>query len=893
MRPNYKKIVYFHIIAILICIVCAFTALAEPSGNAGITEAPEILDIDSGQNDAAAEGALPDNIVPDPQIFNSGTDIGSPTPLDQDISMVSILNREAVPGEVSIDIYYGFRNTAKTGRALPFDIKLTNNTGEDINGGELVVSMPGNMDVSTQGAEPVTVRYRYDVSIASGGTEDVRTTISVPDGGDEITASLYNAAHELIGEKKTQIRLSAASGSELLIGVLSRKPDKLTYFKNISISNTGVRTRTVDLDPEDLAETVSGYDQLDMLLVSNFDTDKISEEAIVAISQWVDNGGVLCIGTGGSVKAALTLGRDIEELSVVREGMRSVNMGLKYSRTKPDDAVLELNICSVFAASGIQVMQSDDIAMLTTVQRNNGLIAIAGFDFCDISEFCTEEMQYTDDLLKATLGTTRLSRLSSKAGSSTELYENAMSMVGISDPDRLPSAGIYIAICLIYVLAIALIYVFLRNRNLSVFYHIFVVIASFMSGLCIWLTGSLTRNDGISMDCAIVRELHDGFTSDAGYIKVYSASLKNYEIGFPEGYEVHPVMWEPAAEEPGNLNLLIESMRPLRKAEGNASAVSIDVRPEGSILSIDTDKPFASIVTEYSHRNEEATSDGILADFSFFNNNVSGSLTNNSGYKIQDAAILFYGKLIYIGDIEAGERIALDAMTPINYPIGNSEATAMYITGISGTQRGELEHMRLLRRHRLLSSYMRNSMYGYFRGARFIGFTEDGGIVPNFTSRERLDLNSCMLISAYAEPHYEDGGYVWVSGLENEPKLSSGNYDAATNTMTGSCIIEYSFGTDIDIVSLGFSELSEEFYTGETERFRGQMSLYNYTGGGYDFIADPGSVLDPGTLSNYLSPGNTITVRYTADDSDLQTAMYLPIPEATGRERSDSYVEGQ
>ena len=58
---------------------------------------------------------------------------------------------------------------------------------------------------------------------------------------------------------------------------MSDSPEKLEYFKNINIPGTSLRTRTVELDPDNMPETSSGLEQLDIVLISDFAPDEISD----------------------------------------------------------------------------------------------------------------------------------------------------------------------------------------------------------------------------------------------------------------------------------------------------------------------------------------------------------------------------------------------------------------------------------------------------------------------------------------------------------------------------------------------------------------------------------------------------------------------------------------
>ena len=130
---------------------------------------------------------------------------------------------------------------------------------------------------------------------------------------------------------------------------------------------------------------------------------------------------------------------------------------------------------------------------------------------------------------------------------------------------------------------------------------------------------------------------------------------------------------------------------------------------------------------------------------------------------------------------------------------------------------------------------------------------------------------------------------IYRSVLMKTPKVLGGSYDAETNSMSGAepLTLEYQFGTDIDVESLTFENVSEEFAgTGSSlsHIFTGSIYFYNYATGNFDKMDLDGTTLDVEQLKAYLSPGNTLTVRYAYNGGGFD-AIQLPMPMVAGRER--------
>ena len=131
---------------------------------------------------------------------------------------------------------------------------------------------------------------------------------------------------------------------------------------------------------------------------------------------------------------------------------------------------------------------------------------------------------------------------------------------------------------------------------------------------------------------------------------------------------------------------------------------------------------------------------------------------------------------------------------------------------------------------------------------------------------------------------------LYRSVLIKTPKVISGSYYASANSMSGAepLTLEYQMGTEIDVESLTFEPVSEEFLKNSDsyiEAFTGSVYFYNYGSGNYDLVELNGQTWNIEQLSPYLSPANTMTVRFVYDGQGSYNAIQLPMPMVAGRER--------
>lgn len=818
----------------------------------------------------------------------SGPGETAETVSDSNVSTV-LISSDSYESGIKLDLSYGYRNVAKNGHKLPFSVRITNGSDRDING-RLVIAADGSVETGVGSFEPAVNSFSFNVEIPANGESVVDNVISVAEESGIVEVMLYEG-DECLAERKESVSISS-DGSELLIGLLSDTPGKLDFLNGVSVAKTALRARTIELEPDTLPQNALELEQLDVIVISNFNTDRVNDAKINAIETWAENGGVLLIGSGRDRKAAECFGAYRENFEIGETVRSNVDMGMQYSKTGPDGAVLPLDVCNITVKDGVQVMQSYDMPTLTMVKLSSGSIGFAAFDLCDINEFCSQEMSFTDDLLTTLLGYTRIDRLINAADSSREVYDKTNEFMGVANLSDMPGISLYVIIAIVYIAIVGgIIYYSLRNRGLELYYHAFVIIAAFVAAFVIWMIGAGTRYDGLSLDYTAVREIHDDDVSESGYIRIFSAASDSYSITIPDGYEAYTIVREADKDESKSNEHPIAAYEDTIEASGNASdsdykLIEFTEDEQGKHIKATGLGPFAGTLLEFSADQRAVDAgDDIEARLSFYNEIFNGSIVNNSPYNIDDAALMLYGRVVKLGRIKAGASLSIEDVRAVNVPIGDSFATASYITGLSNQDTSASGYADTLKRTRFLSNYISELPESYYDGVRFIGFSEGENIFKDISADRHIAVSGTLLKSVAADASFKSGRSIWHTALGTDPSVISGDYDIASNTSRGSVVLEYSLGSDINVKSLYFTELSDIFESTAAQSFTGKVSLYNYTTGSYDDISLDQTYTDK-LIEPYLSPANTIMVRFIPDNTASQgSAVYLPVPNINGEEK--------
>ncbi len=195
-----------------------------------------------------------------------------------------------------------------------------------------------------------------------------------------------------------------------------------------------------------------------------------------------------------------------------------------------------------------------------------------------------------------------------------------------------------------------------------------------------------------------------------------------------------------------------------------------------------------------------------------------------------------------------------------------------------------------MERSNLLIFYLENYMSGYMADARVIAFSTDKEESQFLTNPSAETYGITMLTSSVPVNASRDRS-LYRSVLMKTPIVISGSYQESTNSMSSTepLTLEYQLGTDITVESLTFEYVSEDFLGGEsgnyTEAFTGTIYFYDYGSGNFEPVDLDGRTMDVEELKPYLSPTNTLTVRYVYNGPVSFSSIQLPMPMVAGRER--------
>lgn len=777
---------------------------------------------------------------------------------------------------VMIDVQYGYDNNAKGGRYLPMEVTIRNQQEQPLSGELQIKSMESDGTI-----------YQYDYEVVQEPLSEIVNHYNIPLGtnASQLFMTLVDGNGNTMLNKKIKLNVSR-DVPELFIGLLSDNAWELQYLNGVGINYSTLRTRAFELNPADFPEDEVGLNLLDVLVVNDFTLRDLSERQTGAIMDWVHSGGLLILGTGERVDD--TLGRFAPELlddSYGTPNLRHIDLGEEFALEEASDGMLAINCVDIPLHGSNMIISSSGFTLLAAAAKQQGQIAVAGFDMGDIAEFCEKHPGYVDHIFSSLLGDNRINQLAEivYSGNSGKFW-SVQSLINTGNVDKLPNLLLYVGIVTVYLVVLGPgMYLFLKNRELQIYYRRGVIVLSLVFAGVIYLLGMTTRFKSTFYTYATIRDVTDDYLLESTFINIRNPYNRPYTAELNPEYTVLPITRSISQENGGAAEF----------TEADPYQIAISRTSGKTTVQGQNISSFASRYFELERKSDNTDQVGIVGNADYFEGKLSGMLTNQFPFPVENATLILYGNMVQLGRMEPGETKNLADCELIRFPLGDSYAVAGRISGEDSfhqTDIADKAYLLALERSNLLKFYLDNYMTGYTADARVIAFSTDKEENQFLNNSSAETYGVTMLTEAIAVNASSDFS-LYRSVLMKTPKVVSGTYDAAGNSMNGvePLTLEYQLGTDITVESLRFEPVSETFLNGNgssyLEAFSGSVYFYNYASGNYDQMELEGQTMDVDQLGAYLSPGNTLTVRYAYDGTGSYNAIQLPMPMVAGRER--------
>ncbi len=218
--------------------------------------------------------------------------------------LVMLVVLEITPGvaahaaaeDYTVKVTLGYEGRQEVSVHVPVTIEITS-IKSDFDG-SVQVTVPGRNG---------NIMYEQPLSLAKRTTKKVQMAPMFYISGSEIYIALVNKKGKVVYADYAITNVTT-NRNYVKVGILSDDYAVTRLFDNKSFNSSyfsELRLNAVELKIEDIYENCEAMDSLDVIVVSNFSTDLLTDKQVKAIEGWVNNGGLLFIGTGDSYKKTM------------------------------------------------------------------------------------------------------------------------------------------------------------------------------------------------------------------------------------------------------------------------------------------------------------------------------------------------------------------------------------------------------------------------------------------------------------------------------------------------------------------------------------------------------------------------------------------------------------
>ena len=752
--------------------------------------------------------------------------------------------------DIQLNCSYGINNSARSGRLIPIELEIRNRDNTEFNGYILVKVYENNESI---------IQYRYDdINVYPLSTLMKNIYVSVSDNSNTIMVEVYDVLNNLADSQRLNVDLFSLE-NKLIIGVISNNYSKLDYFDNVSLRNGNIKTRTVYITNESFEANRRLFDQIDCLLITNKSATEISDAINASLINFINEGKVVILGTGENAGYNIPIPFLKYQNGPAIDAERSINFNGKWTNNNPVYAYRKLPICLYSFNENNSLISDDGFSYINNLYIGNGTLCNACFDFCDIDILMKSNNMFISNMLEEIIGKKRLDDIENvNTNLRTNNYESLRELINVSEKDIYPEVIQLTLILLVYItLLTIIIYTVLKNKNYLRYYDKVVLIASFVFIFIMYFVTKTTMRNGTFLTYSSFVELYSGSSVEKTYLQFRTSENSDYEFRTSANNEIYPIL------KSNNEPIVIDD-------DYHNKITEISNKENNRIIKTTNNKQFDDMMFLYENINDLNSEYKIDITLNYFDGELSGRITNKLNSDIEDASIIMFGKVIYIGQLQSGRSLILNKLKVFNAPISN---TVM-----------QSDLMAYYPKTKLIKHYLDNMNNTNIENAKFFGFINKNKTI-DIKSNDIKKIYGKTLIIKDIHANFTKGVDKDVVAVNYNVDNMSGLYNQSTNTIVGNAdvINNYKFDTRMLIKKIYFEKLTD-YDTGKIEYtvpFHGNIYIKNLFNGNYDMVVY--NELNDDELKYYLAEDNSVTLKFVTSGEDLlKRKISLPLVRAIG-----------
>lgn len=720
------------------------------------------------------------------------------------VSSLKIVNVDAATEDkINLKVNVGYDSTYKIGSPVPVNMEIENNL-KNING-ELQIEVE---NTRSDVVNNITL-YSQSINLPVNSTKKITMNVPMFQYVTKLQINIVEGKNTVF--QKEVVIPGGMSGENILIGILSDDFDSLSYINQAVLNkNMNFSVKNTKLSQNNLPEDLDAMKMFNIIVVDNFDTSKLTEKQYATLKNWVNEGGLLLIGTGDTYSKTLSGFKD-DFLSIKSDGTMNLSTRALYNLAGDSAATpMKINVLKNKINNGTSVISENGIDLVQKVEKGKGTIALAAFDFGlnPISDWQLKSV-FVNKLFEQTapkIYTSNRHRSGNIMNDEGRINLNNIAELSV------PSATKMAILFLVYIVLVSLInYVILKKIDRRELMWITVPVLSIIFAIIMYGSGAATRiNKPIANVLSFVNIDDSGNIDTDTYAAVFSNQKGDMKVEGAGDTTIKPVL---------NNNYYGGQNPQSAKSVSKNIQQKITLAPKLSIefykLGVFSSKTIAI--------DSNGTAKGsIECNLNYINSNFKGTIKNNSGFDIDEAYVVDNGIYIAVGSLKNGESKNIDEAVKTFrrgewYNFTEAIYKPVYSTGrsIQSYSDKEIQKFREEDQKRQIMSQYLEEEYGT-EGTKLLAWSKtpiSKDILVNGKDVKKYEKN---FITAPVKLTYRDGNNVEYPVGYVKPEISFKNpnnsnvdnskYNFDQNErlyMQGTYEIKFSIDKDINLQNVG------------------------------------------------------------------------------------------
>lgn len=532
-------------------------------------------------------------------------------------------------GVFEITTNFGIDGRFKPMASTVIEIDVKNNLGEDFSG-EIQVLVPnsvGNLD-----------SYEEKIEINKDKTNKIFMPINQVSANKKIKVRINKDSNKVF-EQEVSVNAKETQYGEALIGVLADDKKNLSYLENINTGGMNYHinsSSTVNISKDLLESNYKNLQSLDIIVINDYNTSKLSQKSLDQLNLWLNNGGILLIG--GTEKTLNNLDNNFLNVDITTP--KNIWYNLKEGGITLPTAKLTGNY-------GDYVIGDSNKYLAASQKRGVGDIVITTFDLANKNFYEFAEVQ---GLLVRMLEPQLSRKFNWSQGYGEYPYDLTENLRNLEVTEKIDVNKVMI-ILLVFIFSISFggYFLFKLINKREFLWFVIPILSIAFTFIMYSIATEYSLKDRILNSVNIINVDSKGNGKMNSFMAIGNKYASNLVIEEPEGTRVQYIVPENHMQ------------MDLGQAKDK---IDIKVLYDGDKTYYDFEKVSALDLKTFNISGKEGIYNPMQYNLNYLEDGITGTITNPYEADIEAMFVVFGNNVWDIGKLKKGETFTFDKNEP-------------------------------------------------------------------------------------------------------------------------------------------------------------------------------------------------------------------------------------